>query len=245
MACPLSIGQRDRAAVGATSSIAGSLSPSLDHLALRHPRARIARPARADLLPGPLERGNHRVPIASSPTARAISAWVEGPGRLRIGRDQAQRDQQARQEIMRRTHRPRHQPLRRPARRSRSPSCGSKPVRWTQLLEHVHRELEIDQPAGSSLASSGPAGGLCVAISSRIFASRRRGCRAPAARRSARRGRCRAPRRAPRRSEHRPSAGQRHMLPGPGVLALVARNPSSETDSGPCAPEGRSRVSTS
>ena len=49
-----------------------------------------------------------------------------------------------------------------------------------------------------------------------------------------------------RRAGQRPGAAQRHMLPGPGLArAGRRRTPSRLTASMPCAPCGRSRVSTS
>ena len=48
----------------------------------------------------------------------------------------------------------------------------------------------------------------------------------------------------PGAAEHRPGAGQRHMLPRPGLALLVALKPSICVATGPDRPDGRSRMST-
>ena len=209
---------------GVSSAMSGIGSPtSARSVIVRSPgfrrTARPRLPPRHGALRPALARAR-RSPAARRPRASAACA---APGGSRaVGREQPRGDEQPRHQRLVRGERCRQQPRRRPARRSpRRAGLERGPL---AQLQEVDDEL-ADRPARRAAAWR--------------RAARRAACARPSRRASRARRRAawpdRAASRAPRATiaascarasggpEHRPRAAQRHVLPGPGVLALVAR----------------------
>ena len=105
---------------------------------------------------------------------------------------------------------------------SATSSRGSRPMRWRQL-ERVDREFEVDQPARPELDVERPRGRLVARHLGAHRRPRRRGSCAGSRGVAQDRARSapRASARAVGRAGDRPGPAQRHMLPGPGLVALV------------------------